>query len=117
MLLNRSTTLPSGLRVRLRLPLAADRVALRALHERAGREIDELELARLTRHDPRRRAALCATAWTAEGHVLAGFAAGDCGAHGPDVLVVDPRAGADLAALLTAALAERTGAARRPSVA
>jgi hypothetical protein len=117
MLINRSTTLPSGLRAHLRLPHGSDRAALRALHGRLGLVVDDLEVARLLRHDPRDRAAVVALAWTGEGHVLLGFAAGDVGAAGPDELLVDPAGGLGLAELLTAAVAERTGSARRPRVA
>jgi len=116
-LLNHSTTLPGGLRVGVRLPRPSDRLALRALHGRLGLPVDDLEVTRLMRHDPRRRAAIVATAWTAEGQLLLGFAAGDVGAGGPDVLLADPLAGPELDELLRAALAERTGPARRPHVA
>jgi hypothetical protein len=117
MLLNRSTTLPSGLRATVRLPHSSDRPALRALHGRLGLPVDDLEVTRLMRHDPRLRGAVVALAWTSEGHSLLGLAAGDVGADAPDVLLVDPAAGLGLAELLTAALAERTGPARRPRVA
>lgn len=117
MLLNRSTTLPSGRRATVRLPHGGDRPGLRALHGRLGLPVDDLEVTRLMRHDPRQRAAVVALAWTSEGHSLLGFAAGNVGADDPDVLLVDPAAGLGLADLLTTALAERTGPARRPHVA
>jgi hypothetical protein len=110
-LINRSTTLASGQRIRLRLPHGSDRGALRALHARAGQRIDDRDASRLMGHDPRLRAVVCAVGWTADGQAMLGFAAGDAGAEGPDVLVVDPAAGTELAAVLTRALAQRTGPA------
>lgn len=108
-MLNRSTALPDGTRVRIRLPHGSDRPALRALHERAGVPIDELALTRLLRVDPRERCALIATAWSAGTEAIVGFAAGDLGADEPDTIVLDPRYRGDLAELLTQALDRRAG--------
>lgn len=106
MLLAFSTPLPSGLRVRLRLLHGSDRAALRALHERAGLEIDDVGLGRLFSVDPLRRIAIVATAWSGSEEAIVGFAIGDRGAEAEQV-IVDSVAGPELAAVLTAALAER----------
>jgi hypothetical protein len=107
--LDRSTPLPDGTRVRIRLPHGSDRPALRALHERAGVPIDELALTRLLRVDPRERCALIATAWSAGTEAIVGFAAGDLGADEPDTIVLDPRYRGHLAELLAQALDRRAG--------
>jgi hypothetical protein len=106
MLLGTSITLPNGLRVRLRLPQGGDRPGLLALHAAAGLELDDMALRRLMRVDPRRRAAICAAAWTGAGEQIVGFAAADLGSE-PDVIVSDEDTAPGLCAILAAALAER----------
>jgi hypothetical protein len=114
-LLNRSTTLATGQRVRVRLPHGSDRGGLLALHARLGHAADAATITRLTAHDPRTRAVVCAVGWTSEGQSVLGLAAGDVGADGPDLLLLDTAAHPGLDRLLTAALAERTGPPfRRP---
>src|SRR5947209_18911451 len=54
--------LPRGPQVRLRLPRPADAAAVRELFARAGGDLSTLELARLTRVDPRSGIVICATA-------------------------------------------------------
>jgi hypothetical protein len=104
----RSTALPNGLRVRVRLPHGSDRGALRDLHERAGIALDELALIRLLRVDPRRRYALVATAWVSGAESVVGFA--DCDVPPADELgiVTDPAFGEELRELLGDALLRHT---------
>src|SRR3954453_6650563 len=104
----RSTALPNGLRVRVRLPHGSDRAALRDLHERAGVPLDELALTRLLRVDPRRRCALVATAWVSGAQSVVGFA--DCDVPPGDELgiVTDPAFGEELPELLGDALLRHT---------
>jgi len=92
--------LPSGARVRLRLPVRADTDALRAL---VGAEQAE----RLLRFDPRRRAVLCALDFEA----LVGVGAVELrpGAT-PDVLAGDD----EVIALLERELTGRAERARHP---
>ncbi|MEP6954536.1 MAG: hypothetical protein ABI950_10800 [Solirubrobacteraceae bacterium] len=75
MLLFTVHTLPSGRRVRVRLPQRGDLPGLLALHDRAGRAISDLDARRLLRYDPRSRAVVCATAWVDGAETLVGFAA------------------------------------------
>ncbi len=79
MLLFRAHTLPSGLRVRVRLPQRGDLAGLLDLHERAGRSITDMGARRLLRYDPRARAVVCATAWVDGAERLVGFAAAEPG--------------------------------------
>ena len=108
MLLTWAHTLDGGDRVRLRLPIVADRPRLLALHERLGVPVDEVEVARLVRFDPRFRVAICAAGWTSAGPVLLGFGAIDLhrGAT-PDIVLADEETAPGVGALLRAALAER----------
>ena len=79
MLLFRAHNLPSGLRVRVRLPQRGDLAGLLDLHDRAGRAITEMEARRLLRYDPRARIVVCATAWVEGAERLVGFAAAEPG--------------------------------------
>ena len=88
----RAHTLPSGHRVRVRLPQRGDLAGLLALHERAGRATTELQARRLLRYDPRSHAVLCATAWVDGTETLVGFAAGAPGAELAEMLVDEARA-------------------------
>lgn len=72
MLLDTHITLPSGDRVRLRLPQGRETRGVGALLLRLGLNPDDVDVRRLLRFDPRRRAVVCATLWTAEGEVLVG---------------------------------------------
>jgi hypothetical protein len=96
--------LPSGARVRLRLPVRSDAAGLREL---VGAE----EAEALLRFDPRRRSVLCATDF--EG--VAGVGAIDLepGAS-PDVLVAGDRHGEALEALIADVLVNRARTVRQP---
>ena len=88
MLLFRAHTLPSGLRVRVRLPQRGDLAGLLDLHERAGRSLTELAARRLLHYDPRARAVVCATAWVDGAETLVGFAAAAPG-EGFEIVLAD----------------------------
>ena len=76
MLLFRVHTLPSGLRVRVRLPHRGDTAGLVALHERLDAPLSQLEARRLLRFDPRARAVVVATAWIDGCEEFVGYASG-----------------------------------------
>jgi hypothetical protein len=59
--LSHTQPLPDGTRVRVRLPQARDRAGLVALHERLGAPLDDMQMARTLRFDPRERVSVCAT--------------------------------------------------------
>jgi hypothetical protein len=105
--------LPGGLGVRLRLPHGGDHAPLAGLLERLGVAAPELERRRMIALDPRRRTAVCATAWTRGGELLVGYAAAprDRGAT-PEVLLADEAAAPGVTRLLRAALAEQRPGAR-----
>ena len=90
-LLFRAHTLPSGLRVRVRLPHRGDLAGLLELHDRAGRAVTEMQARRLLRHDPRARAVVCATAWVDGAERLVGFATAEPGTE-PQLLADEARA-------------------------
>lgn len=69
--------LADGRRLRLRLPLAADRARLHDLLAGLGLEAEDLEVRRALLCVPGRRAALCATEWDGAHERLAGFGAAD----------------------------------------
>jgi hypothetical protein len=110
--LDATTTLPDGTHVRVRLPQAADRAALRALHARLRLAAEELELARVLRFDPRERAVVCATAWLDGGPQVVGYAAIDRDAAEPDVLVADEDLAPGIGAVLAQALRRRPAGRR-----
>lgn len=112
MLLLSPTQLPSGPRVRLRLPHVADGPGLRALHESVGLELDDVALSRILRADPRQRAVVVATAWIGGHETVVGFASGELGAE-PELVIADDLGGAELTGLLADALAERAAAVGR----
>lgn len=103
--LERHHHIPAGDRVRLRLPLVHDALALHALLERLGLSAGELDARRALRWAPRRRVAVCATTWDGRRESLVGFAAVDCGADRVTVLADEAQA-PGVRALLEAALAE-----------
>lgn len=106
MRLSHTHTLPSGLRVRLRLPHTSDRRALRELHARLGLPAGDLELGRALRHHPRDHVAICATAWIDAVERLVGFACADVRGGAPVVVVADEDAAPGVRDLLLAGLAE-----------
>jgi N-acetylglutamate synthase-like GNAT family acetyltransferase len=109
-LLSRTYPLDGGPRVRLRLAHLGDAPAMRELLAARGQEVDEVEMARLVRANPRERVVLCATAPLNGTEALVGFGALDL--HGQvDTLVIDERlAGEGLGTLLLEALAARAKA-------
>jgi hypothetical protein len=108
MLLDRATTLPDGLRVRLRLARGSDRARLLELARGWEGSPGDVALLHALRQDPRAYAAICATAWVDGSEALLGFAAGRVRASQPDILLVDPTRTRFLRAVLAQALAERT---------
>ena len=87
-----------------------DGLAIRAFLADQGLGIDELELARLLRFDPRRRAVICASALVDGREVVTGLGAIDLDAKSPDLVLVGDEHTEDLGELLTAALRGRTRA-------
>lgn len=108
MLLDDTTTLPGGLRLRVRLPQARDRAALHALNARLGVSVDELDLARALRHDPTRRAVACASAWIEGTERVVAYGAIDIGACDLDLLLADDALAPGAGAVLAEALRERS---------
>jgi hypothetical protein len=109
MLLGHSHTLAGGMRVRLRLPHAADRARLEDLALRVGLPVGDLEAGRLLLVRPHARTAICATAWIDGTEALVGFAAGDLAHGAADVLLADERRAPGVSLLLERAIAERSG--------
>jgi hypothetical protein len=87
-----------------------DVIAIRALLERQGLDVDELELARLVRFDPRRRAVICASALVGLTETIVGIGAIDLDALMPDTLLVDDELTDGLRELLSTALLSRASA-------
>ena len=107
MLLLSTTTLPCGLRVRLRVPRSADRQGLEELALRVGVELDELTLCPLLRTDPRRGRAACATTWLGTREVLVGAAVIDNAVPAPaQIVVADEALAPGVGRLLAEALDE-----------
>ncbi len=119
-LLARFYALPRGPRVCLRLPRGRDLAGLRALFEGQELSLDEVELARLVRFDPRRRIVICATALVGSAETVLGVGAIELdGATEPEpaLLVVDDSATEGLERLLWDALVGRAVALARPRAA
>ncbi len=114
-----SSGLPRGLRVRLRLARGRDAPAIRNLLNAQGTSLDELELARLVRFDPRRRFVACATALIESREEIVGIGAiglGEDASTEPDLLVVDESRASGLEELLRGALVSRAiASAERPA--
>ncbi len=111
-LLDRNHTLASGQRVRLRMARSSDARALRELAARRGFEASPLEVARMTRFDPRHRLVISATALIDARETLVGLGAMELDQgepFEPDTLIYDERV-EGLGALLVAALAARARA-------
>lgn len=107
-LLSRSYALDAGPRVRLRLARRSDLPGIRALMDQREVPASDLELTRLVRYDPRRRAVICATAPLGGTETIVGVGAIDLALDAePDTLVVDERLTRGLAELLFAALRHR----------
>ncbi len=114
-LLSRSYSLPIGPRVRLRLSRRSDLPGIRGLLEQRGIAAGDLELSRLVRYDPWRRAVICATAPLGGTETVVGVGAIELTADAePETLVVDERLTEGLGELLAGALRQRaTTHARR----
>jgi hypothetical protein len=108
-LLDTTTQLPDGVRIRLRLPHATDLDGMRALHDRLGLKADELDVARALRFDPRRRAIVCATAWLGGAEAIVGYGAISFDRSTPDLLVVDEALAPGLRALIETLLLDQVG--------
>ena len=119
MMLDRTHTMADGHRVRVRLASATDARAIRELAARRRFDADPLEVARLTRFDPRRRLVVSATALI-DGHErFVGVAAVDLERgepFEPDTLIFDERI-EGLGPLLLSALTTRARAMPRPQAA
>jgi N-acetylglutamate synthase-like GNAT family acetyltransferase len=113
-LLTRTYELPAGPRVRLRYARRSDVPGLRALLQQHGIEPTELELSRLVRYDPQRRAVICATAPIDGTELIVGVGAIALEEQAPpETLVVDEALTDGLADLLAAALVGRARAHAR----
>lgn len=100
-------TLPEAGRVRVRFPQSRDREGLAALLERVGVRTAPFDVERLLRFDPRARAVLVATCWTATGgEEVVGVGAIGFTSDTPDVLVTDTRRAPGLAEVLADVLGE-----------
>ncbi len=112
MLLDRTYALEDGHRVRVRLARSSDARAIRELAARRGLDADPLEVARLTRFDPRHRLVISATALIESHETFVGVAAVDLDRDEPfepDTLIFDERI-AGLGMLLVRALSARARA-------
>lgn len=104
-LLTRSHPLPDGSRARLRLPHAADRAGLVALHERLGAPLDDVRMSRILRFDPRACLSVCATKLNGLNEVLVAY--GHVDRDGSSSLVVaDEVLAPGVTELVAAALAQ-----------
>jgi hypothetical protein len=113
-LLDTNLSLPDGTRVRLRLPHARDRAGALALLTRLGLAADELDVHRTLRFDPRLRAVVCATVWSAAGESVVGLGGMTYATGQVDLLLTDeelaPGLEAELRALLASAHARHAAA-------
>ncbi len=120
-LLARSYRLPRGPRVCLRLARIRDRAAIaELLDKRQGGPVDEVDLGRLVRADPRRQLVICATALIGGAETLVGLGAIELSpssglghATAPSLLVCDESLAPGLQGLLSGALTGRALALRQ----
>ena len=96
--------------MRLRMVGPRDAGAIRSLLSHQGLDLDELELARLVRFDPRCRAVVCASALIGPTETIVGIGAIDLDGQTPDLVLVDNEAGEDLRQLVVSALVSRARA-------
>jgi hypothetical protein len=120
-LFGRTYTLADGVQVRFRLAGPGDHLGVAALVGAEGAELDQLEVVRLLRTDPRRQAMVCATALLGARETVLGFAAApliDGTLAGESSLVIsDQQLGNELRELLVHALTTRLrGASPRRAV-
>ena len=87
--LDRTTTLPSGERLRMRLPQRGDLPRVRVLLARLGLTTDDLQLSRWIRFDPRRHVAVVATVLVGRTDELIGLAVMDIDGPDPELVVAD----------------------------
>jgi hypothetical protein len=87
--LDGSTTLPTGQRLRLRMPHALDGPRVRDLFARLGVATDDLALSRALRFDPRERVAVVATVLAGRSDELVGFASMRRHAMAPELVLAD----------------------------
>lgn len=111
--LDGSTTLPSGQRLRLRYPQAADGVRVRRLLGDLGLRADDLGVSRLLRIDPRERIVVVATVIVGRYEEVVGVAAMDRFAAEPDLVVADEDRAPGAGATLQDSLREHAARARR----
>ncbi|MGI8920616.1 MAG: hypothetical protein ACR2HD_02915 [Solirubrobacteraceae bacterium] len=109
-LLAQTHVLPSGTRVRLRLPQSADRERMMEL---VGPVTDPLLARRIVRHDPTTQIVICATIADAGRDRVIGVASASIDGNGPHAVGVDPAFGHELTQLLGGALADRRRMRRR----
>lgn len=112
-LLDASTTLPSGPRVRVRVPHRADTAGVRGLLGRLGLAIDELELSRALRPDPRRRLAVVAVVLVGRTEEVVGLGVMERDAEDPELVLGDEERAPGVGALVAGALREHGLRARR----
>lgn len=113
LVVGRAHDLPGGPRVRVRLAQPRDARRVGALAARQGHELTDLELARLVRFDPRREAAIVASALVDGADRLVGVGRIVAGVSTPELLITDSELPGELAELLREALVSRAGALRR----
>lgn len=111
--LDTTTTLSSGLRLRLRMPQRFDTARLRALFERTGLLADDLQISRVLRFDPRERVAVVATALVGRSEEIVGLAVSDRFAETADLVLGDEVQAPGVSAFLQDALRAHGQRARR----
>jgi hypothetical protein len=111
--LDGTTTLPTGLRLRLRMPQRFDQLRLRALFERIGLVPDELQISRALRFVPRDRVAVVATTLVGRTEEIVGLAVTDRFAESPDLVLADEAQAPGVGAFLEDALRAHGQRARR----
>jgi hypothetical protein len=111
--LDGSTTLSSGQRLRTRMPHAQDALGLRALFERLGVALDDLQLSRALRFDPRERTAVVATVLAGRSEDIVGFAAMTRLSKHPEVVLADEERAPGATAIIDATLRAHGERARR----
>jgi hypothetical protein len=84
-----------------------DAAAVRAFLDGQGLSLDELELARLLRFDPRCRAVICASVLKGIQETIVGLGAIDLDTHSPDLVLIDRDCEAALRDLMVDALSTR----------
>ncbi len=87
-----------------------DGSAIRAFLAGQGLALDQLELARLLRFDPRCRAVICASTLVGVREAVIGLGGIDLDSQSPDLVLVDAEREDALRALLTGALCGRAQA-------